>query len=263
MALVEIIKGKETGPDAIAKAMDFVRQIKKTPIVVNDARYFYANRCIIPYMNEGVRMMAEGVNPVLIENAAKNMGMPLGPLQLNDETAIDLAYRIIEATKADLGDAYQPTGTEEVVAFLYEQGRYGKKTKAGFYEYDEAGKRQGIWAGLNERFPLAAEQPSYDEVRDRLALSQSFEAVRALEDGVLEDIREGDVGAILGWGFMPWSGGPFGYLDILGAAEAIAKGSALAEKHGAVFSPPEMLVRMAEAGTSFYGHDPATKGEAA
>lgn len=253
MMLVEIIKGQETGDVAVAKALDFVRQIRKTPIVVNDARYFYANRCLVPYINEGVRMLVKGVNPNLIENAAKQIGMPLGPLQLSDETAIDLAYRIMTATKADLGDAYQPTGTEDVIEFLYEQGRYGKKTKAGFYAYDESGKRQGLWEGLNERFPLAAEQPDFEEVKDRLALSQSLEAVRALEEGVLEDIREGDVGAVLGWGCMPWAGGPFGYLDILGAKTAVERATELAEKHGAVFEAPDMLKDFANTGASFYG----------
>jgi len=253
MALVEIIKGKETGSEAVAKALDFVRQIGKTPIVVNDARFFYANRCIIPYANEGVKMLAEGVNPNSIENAAKQLGMPLGPLQLGDETAIDLGYRIMTATQAAMGDAYEPTGTEEVITYLYELGRYGKKTQAGYYEYDDKGKRQGIWSGLNEKFPLAEQQPNFEEVKDRLALSQSFEAVRAFEDGVLEDIREGDVGAILGWGFMPWSGGPFGYLDILGAKEAVAKGEALAAKHGKQFEPPKLLRSFAQDGNKFYG----------
>jgi len=252
MALVEIIKGGDTGNEAVAKALDFVRQIRKTPIVVNDARFFYANRCIVPYMNEGLRMLREGVNPVLIENAAKQMGMPLGPLQLGDETAIDLAYRIGKATQAAMADAYQPTGTEEVVEYLYEAGRYGKKTNAGYYDYDEAGKRQGIWRGLSEKFPRAEDQPDVQEVINRLALSQSFEAVRALEDDVLLDIREGDVGAILGWGFMPWSGGPFSYLDILGAGEAVRLGEELATNHGATFEPPKLLRDIAAAGDGFY-----------
>ena len=252
MALVEIIKGGDTGNEAVAKALDFVRQIRKTPIVVNDARFFYANRCIVPYMNEGLRMLREGVNPVLIENAEKQMGMPLGPLQLGDETAIDLAYRIGKATQAAMADAYQPTGTEEVVEYLYEAGRYGKKTNAGYYVYDEAGKRQGIWRGLSEKFPRAEDQPDVQEVINRLALSQSFEAVRALEDDVLLDIREGDVGAILGWGFMPWSGGPFSYLDILGAGEAVRLGEELATKHGATFEPPKLLRDIAAAGDGFY-----------
>jgi 3-hydroxyacyl-CoA dehydrogenase/enoyl-CoA hydratase/3-hydroxybutyryl-CoA epimerase len=252
MALVEIIKGRDTGDAAVAKALDFVRQIRKTPIVVNDARFFYANRCITPYMIEGLRMLCEGVNPVLIENAAKQMGMPLGPLQLGDETAIDLAYRIGKATQAAMGDAYQPTGSEEVIEYLYKAGRYGKKTKAGYYDYDEAGKRQGIWSGLGEKFPRAKDQPDVQEVINRLALSQSFEAVRALEDDVLLDIREGDVGAILGWGFMPWSGGPFSYLDILGADEAVRLGEELATRHGQAFEPPGLLRELAAERSQFY-----------
>lgn len=253
MALVEIIRGKETGDVAVAKALDFVRQIRKTPIVVNDARYFYANRCIIPYMNQGVRMVAEGVTPALIENAAKQMGMPLGPLQLGDETAIDLAAKIIKATRADLGDAYVASPSDDVVMHLFDQGRYGKKTKAGYYEYDEAGKRQGLWRGLSEAFLPMQEQPSLDEVMNRLALSQCFEAVRAFEEGVLEDIREGDVGAILGWGCMPWSGGPFGYLDIKGAAEVVRIGEELAAKYGEIFEPPALLRELAKTGETFYG----------
>jgi len=252
MALVEIIKGRETGDEAVAKALDFVRQIRKTPIVVNDARFFYANRCILPYMSEGLRMLREGVSPVLIENAAKQMGMPLGPLQLGDETAIDLAYRIGKATQAAMGEAYQPTGTEEVIEYLYEAGRYGKKTKAGYYEYDEAGKRRGIWPGLAEKFPRAEDQPDVQEVMNRLALSQSFEAVRALEEDVLLDIREGDVGAILGWGFMPWTGGPFSYLDILGAEEAVRRGEQLAASHGQAFEPPKLLRELAANQSQFY-----------
>lgn len=253
MMFVEIIKGKETGNVAVAKALDFVRQIRKTPIVVNGVRNFYANRCIIPYINEGVRMLVEGVNPNLIENAAKQIGMLLGSLDLSDETAIDLAYRIMTATKEDLGDEYQPNGTEEVIEFLYEQGRYGKKTKSGFYTYDEAGKRLGIWEGLDEQFPLATEQPNFEVIKERLALSQSLEAVRTLEDGVLEDIREGDVGAILGWGCMPWAGGPFGYLDVLGAPKVVERATALAEKHGAIYETPALLKKMASEGSNFYG----------
>src|SRR5690606_38017580 len=134
MALVEIIKGKETGPRAVAKALDFVRQIRKTPIVVNDARFFYANRCIIPYINEGIRMVAEGVSPVLVENAAKMMGMPLGPLQLVDETSIDLGVKIARATRAAMGDAYPDGAVDKVIFKLAEQGRLGRKAKAGFYD---------------------------------------------------------------------------------------------------------------------------------
>lgn len=252
MALVEIIKGRLTGPVAVAKALDFVRQIRKTPIVVNDARFFYANRCIIPYINEGIRMVAEGVNPVLIENAAKMMGMPLGPLQLVDETSIDLGVKIAKATRAAMGEAYPDGAVDEVLFAMADQGRLGRKSGAGFYAYDEAGKRQGLWEGLDARHPRAPEQPALEEVQHRLMFAQTLEAVRALEEGVLEDIREGDVGAILGWGFAPWSGGPFGWLDILGADRVLAICKGLEARHGARFGAPALLREMAAEGGSFY-----------
>ncbi len=253
MNLVEIIRGRETGDRAVAKALDFVRQIRKTPIVVNDARFFYANRCIIPYINEGVRMVGEGVEPALIENAAKSLGMPLGPLQLVDETSIDLGVRIAKATRAAMGDAYPDGAVDDVVFALADAGRLGRKASAGFYVYDEKGKRQGLWPELRRRWPAAAEQPDVGEVRLRLGMIQALEAVRALEEGVLTDIREGDVGAILGWGFMPWTGGPFGWLDILGAGRAVEICEGLAARHGPRFEPPRLLRDMAATGGSFYG----------
>src|SRR6056297_6202 len=153
MMLVEIIRGAETGDRAVAKALDFVRQIRKTPIVVNDARFFYANRCILPYTNEGVRMLREGVAPPLIENAAKLVGMPLGPLQLIDEISVDLGAKIARATKAAMGDAYPDDDVDEVIFWMEGQGRLGRKANAGFYAYDDKGKRQELWDGLADRFP--------------------------------------------------------------------------------------------------------------
>ena len=253
MLLVEIIKGRETGPRAVAKALDFVRQIRKTPIVVNDERFFYANRCIIPYINEGIRMVGEGVNPTLIENAAKMMGMPLGPLQLVDETSIDLGVKIAKATRAAMGDAYPDGAVDEVIFAMADAGRMGRKANAGFYDYDEKGKRQGLWAELDARYPQSDDQPELTEVQHRLMFAQTLEAVRALESGVLEDIREGDVGAILGWGFAPWSGGAFGWLDMLGAARAVDICDGLTERHGDRFKAPALLREMAEKGESFYG----------
>ena len=256
MLLVEIIKGKETGPVAVAKALDFVRQIRKTPIVVNDERFFYANRCIIPYINEGIRMVAEGVNPTLVENAAKMMGMPLGPLQLVDETSIDLGVKIAKATKAAMGDAYPDGAVDDVLFWMADQDRMGRKGGAGFYAYED-GKRQGLWEGLDAQYPRADDQPALEDIQHRLMFAQSLEAVRALEDGVLEDIREGDVGAILGWGFAPWSGGPFGWLDILGAQKAVEICDRLEGQHGPRFKAPQMLRDMAAKGDSFYGRKAA------
>lgn len=252
MLLVEIIKGRETGPRAVAKALDFVRQIRKTPIVVNDARFFYANRCIIPYINEGVRMVAEGVNPTLVENAAKMMGMPLGPLQLVDETSIDLGVKIAKATKAAMGDAYPDGTVDEVLFWMADEGRLGRKANAGFYAYDDKGKRQGLWPGLDAKYPRAGDQPDLHDIQHRLMFAQTLEAVRAFEDGVLEDIREGDVGAILGWGFAPWSGGPFAWLDMLGAARAVEICDRLTAAHGERFAAPALLREMAAKGQGFY-----------
>jgi len=252
MLLVEIIKGAATGDRAVAKALDFVRQIRKTPIVVNDARFFYAIRCIIPYINEGIRMVGEGVTPPLVEHAARLVGMPLGPLQLVDETSIDLGVKIAKATRAAMGDAYADSAVDEVLFWMADQGRLGRKVAAGFYMYDAKGKRSGLWDGLGKRFDVSAEQPDTAEVQHRLLMAQVLEAVRAFEQGVLEDIREGDVGAILGWGFAPWSGGPFGWLDILGAERAVEISDALTATYGPRFACPPLLKEMAASKDTFY-----------
>jgi 3-hydroxyacyl-CoA dehydrogenase/enoyl-CoA hydratase/3-hydroxybutyryl-CoA epimerase len=255
MLLVEIIKGAQTGDRAVAKALDYVRQIRKTPIVVNDARFFYANRCIIPYLNEGSRMVTEGVAPAMIEQAAKMVGMPLGPLQLIDETSIDLAVKIAKATKEAMGNAYPADAgpVDALMLNLFENGRMGRKSSAGFYDYDEKGKRQGFWDGLAAAHAPLEDQPELTEVQHRLLFAQVLEAVRALEEGVLEDIREGDVGAILGWGFAPWSGGPFSWLDMIGAAKAVEICDDLTARFGERFTTPPLLRDMAAKGESFYG----------
>ncbi|MEO0773669.1 MAG: 3-hydroxyacyl-CoA dehydrogenase NAD-binding domain-containing protein [Pseudomonadota bacterium] len=259
MFLVEIIKGQKTGPRAVAKALDYVRQIKKTPIVVNDARFFYANRCIIPYINEGIRMVAEGVEPALIDNAARQLGFPVGPLQLVDETSIDLGAKIARATKAAMGDDYPDGAVDEVIFWMEGLGRLGRKSSAGFFDYDEKGKRQGYWAGLAEQYPRAEDQPDLITVQHRLMFAQVLEAVRALEEGVLEDIREGDVGAILAWGFAPWSGGPFSWLDMIGAPYAAERCDQLTEQFGPRFATPALLREMAEKDHAFYDRFAATQ----
>ncbi|WP_114287166.1 3-hydroxyacyl-CoA dehydrogenase NAD-binding domain-containing protein [Candidatus Halocynthiibacter alkanivorans] len=253
MLLVEIIKGRETGDRAVAKALDYVRQIRKTPIVVNDARFFYANRCIIPYINEGIRMAAEGVSLPLIENAAKLVGMPLGPLQLVDETSIDLGVKIAKATRVAMGDAYPDGAVDDVLFWMVDEGRLGRKSSAGFYDYDAKGKRTALWDGFGDRYAEADSQPELSEVQHRLLFAQVLEAVRALEDGVLMDIREGDVGAILGWGFAPWSGGPLSWLDMIGAAKAVDLCDQLTADYGTRFTAPALLRDLAAKGESFYG----------
>ncbi|MCF6432329.1 3-hydroxyacyl-CoA dehydrogenase NAD-binding domain-containing protein [Leisingera sp. MMG026] len=263
MFLVEIIKGKETGDRAVAKALDYVRQIRKTPIVVNDARFFYANRCIIPYINEGVRMIAEGVSPVLIDNAARQLGFPVGPIQLTDETSIDLGAKIARATKAAMGEAYPESPSDDLIFWMEEQGRLGRKANAGFFDYDDKGKRVEYWKGLQEKYPQASEQPELIEVQERLMFAQVLEAVRALEEGVLMDIREGDVGAVLAWGFAPWSGGPLSWLDIIGTPYAAERCDQLAAQYGERFACPDLLRDMANKGQSFYGRFDPEKSAAA
>ena len=220
--------------------------------MVNDARFFYANRCIIPYLNEGMRMVVEGIAPALIENAARQLGMPLGPLQLVDETSIELGLRIAKATKAALGADYPASPADDVLQTLADAGRTGRKAGAGFYAYDDKGKRTGLWPGLAGRWPPADTQPDFTEIQHRLAMIQTLEAVRALEEGVITDIREADVGAILGWGFMPWSGGPLSWLDILGAGQAVRICDSLAAAHGPRFTPPDLLRDMATKAETFY-----------
>ena len=263
MLLVEIVKGVETGDRAVAKALDYVRQIKKTPIVVNDARFFYANRCIIPYLNEGARMITEGVVPQLIDHAAEQLGFPVGPIQLADETSIDLGAKIARATKAAMGNTYPASPSDDLIFWMEEQGRLGRKSKAGFFNYDEKGKRVDYWKGLGDKFPMADDQPDLIEVQERLMFAQVLEAVRALEENVLMDIREGDVGAILGWGFAPWSGGPFSWFDIIGAEYAAARSDALAAQYGERFACPLLLREMADKGETFYGRFASETADAA
>ena len=252
MLLVEIIKGEKTESRAVAKALDFVRQIKKTPIVVNDARFFYANRCIIPYLNEGLRMITEGIPPSIIESAAKQLGFPLGPIQLVDETSIELGAKIARATKAAMGAFYPNEQIDEILFWMEQEGRLGRKARAGFFNYSEKGKREGFWKGLEEKYPLSTTIPAFEDVQHRLMFIQALEAVRALEEGVLMDIREGDVGAILGWGFAPWSGGPLSWLDILGTPYAAERCKALCETYGQRFECPPLLADMGKNNEAFY-----------
>jgi 3-hydroxyacyl-CoA dehydrogenase/enoyl-CoA hydratase/3-hydroxybutyryl-CoA epimerase len=254
MPLIEIIRGKQTGDEAVAKALDFARQLRKMPIVVNDARFFYANRCIIPYINEGLIMVTEGVSPALVENAARQLGMPVGPLQLTDETSLELGLKIARATEAAMGSAYPRSDADDLLTEMVEKrGRMGRKSGAGMYAYDDKGKRTGLWPGLANLWPVAGEQPALEEVQNRLMMAQALEAVRAFEQGVLTDIREGDVGAIMGWGFAPWSGGPLSWLDIIGAPTAIAICDGLVDRHGPRFTAPDLLHDLAEQDDSFYG----------
>ena len=252
MALVEIIKSRQTNDQSVSQAFDLVRKLRKTPIIVNDSRFFYANRCIIPYINEGVSMVGEGYHPALIENAAKQIGMPLGPLQLIDETSLELAVHIATASREALGDDYMENDADRVVFKLAGIGRLGRKSNAGFYEYDSKGKRLGLWEGICNLFPPSSEQPSVSTVKDRLLVIQVVEAIKTLQEDILVDVREGDVGAIFGWGFAPWSGGPFSWVDTQGIDQTITLCSSLKNQFGKRFEPPTLLQEMKLDKRTFY-----------
>ena len=253
MALVEVIMGKQTGPAALAKALDFVAQIKKTPIVVNDSRGFYTSRCFGTYVQEGTQMLAEGINPALIENVGKQLGMPVGPLAVSDEVSIELGDKITKATKAALGDAYRGTAADDVAAHMVELGRLGRKNAKGYYDYPADGGKKALWPGLVSEYPLAAAQPSPADVRERLLYRQLVECARCFAENVLVTPQDGDLGAIFGWGFAPYTGGPFSAIDTIGAAKVVETLDRLAAQHGERFAPPQQLRDMAASGQLYYG----------
>ncbi|NJL15589.1 MAG: 3-hydroxyacyl-CoA dehydrogenase [Microscillaceae bacterium] len=253
MPLVEIIMGEKTSAYALALTIDYVMKIRKTPIVVNDSRGFYTSRCFGTYTSEGIQMMSEGIHPSLVERAGTMAGMPVGPLDVADAVAIDLAYKVMKQAEADTGVKIenQPSGSV-VKKFVEELERFGKKNKKGFYEYPDNGKKF-IWPGLLELYPLQAEQPSVEECKKRLLHRQAIEAVRCLEEGVLRNATDGDIGSILAWGFPPYTGGIFSYVDMVGLATFVKELDELADQHGERFRPTERLREMAANGESFHG----------
>jgi 3-hydroxyacyl-CoA dehydrogenase / enoyl-CoA hydratase / 3-hydroxybutyryl-CoA epimerase len=266
MMLVENILGKETGDKALAVALDYVRAIRKTPIVVNDSRGFYTSRVVGTYIREGHLMLTEGVPAAMIENVGRMAGMPVGPLSLNDEVAVDLAWKILKATEADLGakaiDPRQKTLLEEMVE---KRGRYGRKNGKGFYDY-APGQPKRLWPGLAELQPVKLDADAIDieELKLRLLGIQALETARCFEEHVLTDVREADVGSILGFGFAPFSGGTLSWIDRLGTRKFVEVCRALEQKYGARFAPNKLLVDLAEHDETFYGRfAPARKQEAA
>jgi 3-hydroxyacyl-CoA dehydrogenase / enoyl-CoA hydratase / 3-hydroxybutyryl-CoA epimerase len=255
MLLVEIILGKETGDRALATALDYVRAIRKTPIVVNDARGFFANRCVAAYLLEGHLMVMEGVPPAMIENVARMAGMPVGPLSLNDEVALDLVLKILKGAKAQVGpEVVNPAQEKLLVDMVESQGRLGRKNRKGFYDYPESGPKR-LWEGLTELQPTHLDPDTIDveEMKQRFLVAQALEAARTFEEGVVTDPREADVGSILGFGFAPFTGGALSYIDFMGARRFVDLCGRLEAAHGPRFSPPRILLNMAETGGSFYG----------
>ncbi|WP_292035258.1 MULTISPECIES: 3-hydroxyacyl-CoA dehydrogenase NAD-binding domain-containing protein [unclassified Brevundimonas] len=254
MMLVEIILGEKTGPAAIAKAIDYVLKIKKTPIVVNDSRGFYTSRCFSTFLMEGMAMLEEGYAPALIDNVGRMTGMPRGPLEMHDDVALDLSYKIAKQTAIDLGDAYVPSEGADIVARMVEGGRYGRKNGKGFYDYDT--KPKTLWAGLSELAPVKFDDSTpelVDELKTRLLYRQAVEVARCWAEGVIDDPREADLGAILGWGFAPWSGGPITLIDQTGLKAFVETADRLTTTYGDRFKVPELLREMAAKGETFYG----------
>ncbi|MGF7008036.1 3-hydroxyacyl-CoA dehydrogenase NAD-binding domain-containing protein [Aminobacter sp. BE322] len=254
MMLVEIIMGKKTGDKALAVAMDFVRAIKKTPIVVNDTRGFYVNRCVLRYMSEAFKMLIEGVPAAMIENAAKAAGMPVGPLALTDETAVDLAQKIMKQTIRDLGEkAVDPRQMELINTMVDTHGRFGRKNGKGFYDYPAKPAKKKLWPGLKDLYPQKApEKVDVEELKLRLLSVIALEAARVMEEGIVTDPREADVGSILAFGFAPYTGGALSYIDGIGARKFVKIARDLQKKYGAEFKAPKLLVDMAEKGETFY-----------
>ncbi len=252
MQLVEIIMGKETSDEALALAMDFVKKIRKTPIVVNDRRGFYTSRCFSTYTDEGIRLLSEGVNPVFIENAGKLAGMPVGPLAVTDEVALDLVHKISgQSIKDGVLNADDPSFL--LAQKFVELGRLGKKAKAGFYEYPtEKDAKKHLWPGLADLFPPAEAQPGLEEVKTRLLYRQALETVRCYEEGVIREKRDADVGSILAWGFPAYTGGTLSFVDFVGTERFVAECERLADAYGERFQPTEKLRVMAERGEEFY-----------
>ncbi len=257
MPLVEIIRGAQTSDVALAKAYDVVQQIRKTPIVVNDSRGFYTSRVIGTMTNEGLAMLAEGVQPLSIERAATQSGYPVGPLQLSDELNLELMAKIGKANRDAAGDSYVEHPAESVVATMIELGRPSRLKGAGFYDYAD-GRRAGIWAGLAETFPLAASQPPLADVKDRMLFAEALETAKCFEEGVIESAAAANIGSIMGIGFPPLTGGAAqfmtGYEGVdgtIGLTAFVARADELAETYGDRFRPTARLRQMAAAGESF------------
>jgi len=265
MMLVEVILGKKTGDAALAAALDYVRAIRKTPIVVNDSRGFYTSRVVGTYIREGHLMLAEGVPAAMIENVGRMAGMPVGPLSLNDEVAVDLAWKILKATEADLGpdaiDVRQKALLEEMVE---KRGRYGRKNSKGFYDYPQSGPKR-LWPGLADLQTTKLDPDSLDieELKTRLLAIQALESARCVEEGVVTDMREADVGSILGFGYAPFTGGTISYIDGMGTKAFVELCKELAKHYGSRFKPGRLLRDLSSTGETFYGRFPPERRKAA
>lgn len=251
MQLVEIIVGKETSDETLARSFDYVQQIGKVPIVVNDSRGFYTSRVFSTYVNEGMALLAEGQDPRKIEAAGLQAGMPVGPLAVSDEVSMSLMHHIRTQTKKDLGDAYQESPADPVIeAMVSKLDRPGKKAGKGFYAYPEKAPKH-IWPGLMDAFPKAESEQSQSHMIDRMMFVQSIETIRCMEEGVVKTKIDADIGSIFGWGFAPFQGGTLQMVNAYGLDAFIERANQLADQHGERFRPPQLLLDKAAAGETF------------
>ncbi len=254
MPLVEIIKGARTSDETLARGFDFVLQIKKTPIVVNDSRGFFTSRVFGTFTNEGIAMLGEGVAAPMIETEARKAGMPVGPLAVSDEVSLSLMSHIRQQTAKDLqaeGKAMPNHPATAVIDLLVnEYKRTGKAAGAGFYDYPAGGQKH-LWPELKTRFEQPGKQISPKDVRDRLLFIQAIETVRCVEEGVLMSTADANVGSIFGIGFAAWSGGALQFINQYGLNDFIARARYLAEEYGERFSPPALLLEKAAKGALF------------
>ena len=251
MGLVEVIMGKHTSKETLAKGLDFIAQLRKTPIVVNDSRGFYTSRVFQMLIHEGAAMLGEGVPPAVIENAARAVGMPVGPLALLDELTLDLPLKIVDQAVAEEGDRYTPPAGVAVMRRMKDEiGRSSRKEGGAFYEYPEGGTKH-LWKGLGEHFPVK-DGWDIEDLKKRYLYAQAMETIRCLEEGVLETPQDADLGSVYGWGFPGWTGGTISYVDTVGIEKFVEEADRLAQRYGPRFLPSAWLREKAARGESFY-----------
>ncbi|MFJ3370574.1 3-hydroxyacyl-CoA dehydrogenase NAD-binding domain-containing protein [Pseudomonas sp. NPDC086251] len=251
MPLVEVVVGEQTSDITLAHALDFIRLLRKTPIVVKDSRGFFTSRVIAAYLQESLAMLGSGIKPALIDNAARLAGFAMGPLALLDDIGMENGYKSSLAERAALGDAWdEPAGFKIQEMFCAILGRIGRRCGKGFYDYPE-GKR-ALWPGLVEVYPPLAVQPDVEEIKKRMLYIQALEAARCMEEGVIGNAAEGDVGSILGIGFPTWTGGVFSLIDTVGGTAFVKACDELADQFGERFRPSAWLRQRAERGERFH-----------
>jgi 3-hydroxyacyl-CoA dehydrogenase/enoyl-CoA hydratase/3-hydroxybutyryl-CoA epimerase len=257
MPLLEIIKGEQTSEETVYRALDVAKQIKKTPIVVNDSRGFFTSRVIGTFINEGLAMLTEGVPAQTVEQASSQAGYPAPVLQLTDELNMELMAKIRNASKSAIeaeGGTWTGHPAEKVIDRMLELERAGKLRGKGFYEYAD-GKRAGLWKGLRDEFPVTDDPASISlrDLEERMLFAEAIESVKCLDEGVIETIADGNIGSILGIGFPGWTGGVFQYINGYegGVAGFVDRARELAARYGERFEPPASLVEKAQRGERY------------